>query len=60
LLTGGADDREQLPCCLDTENEVNVPMYEHFGFRVLEASPIPGTDRTVWLMFREVGAGPIG
>jgi GNAT superfamily N-acetyltransferase len=51
-------DREQLPCCLDTENAVNVPMYEHFGFRVLESSPIPGTDRTVWLMLRDVGAGP--
>jgi GNAT superfamily N-acetyltransferase len=49
-------DRERVPCCLDTENEVNVPMYEHFGFRVLEASPIPRTDCSVWLLVRDVGA----
>jgi len=49
-------DRERVPCCLDTENAVNVPMYEHFGFRVLESSPIPGTDRTVWLLLRNVDA----
>jgi ribosomal protein S18 acetylase RimI-like enzyme len=48
-------DRDQIPCCLDTENEVNVAMYRHFGFRVLESSVIPGTDRMVWLMLRKVG-----
>lgn len=51
-------DRQGLPCCLDTENAVNLPIYEHFGFRVLESSPIPGTDCTVWLLFRSVGAKP--
>jgi ribosomal protein S18 acetylase RimI-like enzyme len=48
-------DREQIPCCLDTENEVNVVLYEHFGFRVLELSRIPRSDSQIWLMARDVG-----
>jgi GNAT superfamily N-acetyltransferase len=49
-------DREGVPCCLDTENEKNVPLYEHFGFRVLESSEIPGTGSHCWFMAREAGA----
>ena len=50
-------DREQIPCCLDTENEINVAMYEHFGFRVLESSTIPRSNSQIWLMARDVGTG---
>jgi ribosomal protein S18 acetylase RimI-like enzyme len=46
-------DRLEMPCCLDTENEKNVALYEHFGFRVLESSKIPGTDCDCWLMARD-------
>ncbi len=52
-------DHEGVPCCLDTENEKNVALYEHFGFRVCESTTIPGTTSGIWLMTREVGAGPI-
>jgi len=51
-------DRECVPSCLDTENEKNVALYEHFGFRVCESATIPGTNAGVWFMAREVGAGP--
>jgi ribosomal protein S18 acetylase RimI-like enzyme len=50
-------DRENMPCCLDTENERNVAMYEHFGFRVVNTSEIPGTGCRYWLMVRETNAG---
>ena len=49
-------DREGVPCCLDTENEKNVAMYEHFGFRVRESGKIPGTQCGIWLMTRDIGA----
>ena len=47
-------DEESLPCYLETLNEANVPLYEHFGFRVLEKSTIPETRLTNWAMLREV------
>jgi ribosomal protein S18 acetylase RimI-like enzyme len=51
-------DSERVPCCLDTENEKNVAMYEHFGFRVRESSEISGCHGQMWLMVREVDAMP--
>ena len=47
-------DEEGLPCYLETLDEANVPLYEHFGFRVLEKSTIPETKLTNWAMLREV------
>ena len=46
-------DKEGLPCYLETLDEKNVPLYEHFGFRVLDESVIPGTELTSWAMLRE-------
>lgn len=46
-------DEEGLPCYLETIDENNVPLYEHFGFTVVEQSTIPGTDLTNWAMLRE-------
>jgi ribosomal protein S18 acetylase RimI-like enzyme len=46
-------DREGLPCYLETENEKNLPMYQRYGFRVLEESQIPGTETASWAMLRE-------
>ena len=51
-------DKEGLPCYLETQNERNVPIYQHYGFKVVEESVIPGTEVTNWAMLREkVGWG---
>ena len=46
-------DEEHLPCYLDTEEEENVPLYQRYGFRVVEELTIPGTDIRLWAMLRE-------
>jgi GNAT superfamily N-acetyltransferase len=46
-------DEEQVPCYLDTQNEKNVPMYQHFGFKVLEQGIIPNSPVRHWAMLRE-------
>ena len=46
-------DREGRPCYVDTMQEKNVALYEHFGFRVVEASPVPRTDLVAWALVRE-------
>lgn len=43
---------EHLPCYLETQNERNVSIYLHFGFKVLETSTIPGTAVRHWAMLR--------
>ncbi|MGH2412533.1 MAG: GNAT family N-acetyltransferase [Microcystaceae cyanobacterium] len=46
--------REQkIPCCLDTEEENNVAYYERYGFEVVEASTIAGTNNVCWFMVKE-------
>ena len=47
-------DEEGLPCYLETLDEPNVPLYEHFSFKVIEKSTIPQTSLTNWAMLREV------
>ena len=46
-------DEEAMPCYLDTELPKNVEMYQHFGFRVVEDTIIPGTGIRSWGMLRE-------
>ncbi len=46
-------DEEGLPCYLETLDEINVRLYEHFGFKVIEKSAIPETKLTNWAMLRE-------
>jgi len=46
-------DREQLPCYLDTNNENNVRIYQHFGFKVLKKYQIPESNVINWSMLRE-------
>jgi len=48
-------DREKLPVYLDTMDEVDVRRYEHFGFKVIDKSPVPKTNLTNWSMLREPG-----
>ena len=46
-------DQEHLPCFLETENEKNVSIFQHYGFKVVEVDTIPGTDINHWAMLRE-------
>jgi len=46
-------DKEQLGCYLDTNNEKNVGLYQHFGFKVLKKYQIPGSNVINWSMLRE-------
>jgi ribosomal protein S18 acetylase RimI-like enzyme len=36
-------DKERLPCYLETQNPDKIPLYEHFGFKVMEEGVIPGS-----------------
>jgi ribosomal protein S18 acetylase RimI-like enzyme len=45
-------EEEGLPCYLDTLEKQNVQLYEHFGFKVVEESKVPGTNLTNWAMLR--------
>ncbi len=46
-------DEAGLPCYLETLEEQNVRLYEHFGFAVAEESTVPETSLTNWAMLRE-------
>jgi ribosomal protein S18 acetylase RimI-like enzyme len=48
-------DAAGTPCYLDPLDEQNVGLYEHFGFAVLEASTVPGTEFPMWAMLRQAG-----
>ncbi len=48
-------DREGLPCFLETQLKKNVPLYEHFGFKVVEEGLVPGSNLYSWSMVREPG-----
>jgi RimJ/RimL family protein N-acetyltransferase len=37
-------DTNKIPCYLNTQNEKNIGLYEHFGFRVIDQLTLPGTD----------------
>jgi len=45
-------DKEHLPCYLETVNEKNVPVYEHYGFEVVESGTIPSSSVNYWAMLR--------
>jgi len=44
-------DENNLPCYLET-HERNIPLYEHFGFELVEQISLPEFDEEVWLMMR--------
>jgi len=46
-------DAERVPCYLETLDEKNVTLYEHFGFRVVDKSVVPETELINWAMLRE-------
>ena len=43
---------QNLPCCLDTEEESSVAYYERYGFEVIDESPIAGTNSNCWIMVK--------
>ena len=47
-------EEEGLPCYLETLEKQNVGLYEHFGFKVIEESNVPGTNLTNWAMLRDM------
>ncbi len=44
--------RVGLPCYLETHQRRNVPLYEHFGFRVVEELLLPGSAVRQWCMLK--------
>lgn len=46
-------DREHLPCYLETTEKIYVPMYEHFGFKIVEFNNLSETPIGFWAMLRE-------
>jgi GNAT superfamily N-acetyltransferase len=48
-------DKEHLPCYLETLNEKNVPVYQHYGFEVVESGNIPNIGVNYWAMIRAKG-----
>ena len=46
-------EKEQMPCYLDTNNENNVKIYEHLGFKMIKKYVIPGTSVLNWSMLRQ-------
>jgi GNAT superfamily N-acetyltransferase len=49
----GRAAQEHLPCYLETLTEMDVSIYRHFGFEVVEEGVFPGTEVTVRAMLRE-------
>jgi len=45
-------ENKGLPCFLETQNESNVPLYEHFGFEVIYRETIPEVELSNWGMVR--------
>jgi ribosomal protein S18 acetylase RimI-like enzyme len=50
-------DAKGMPCYLNTQNENNVGLYEHFGFRVVDRQVIPGSSIMHTAMVRKPGSG---
>jgi ribosomal protein S18 acetylase RimI-like enzyme len=46
-------DKEGVPCYLETQREMNLPLYQHYGFKVVEQFIVPGTEFTNWAMLRD-------
>lgn len=50
----GLADARKTAVYTDTVTRANVPLYEHFGFVVMEEASVPGTGITVWALRRPV------
>ncbi|TAK11932.1 MAG: N-acetyltransferase [Anaerolineae bacterium] len=45
-------DEQKVIAYTDTYSAANVPLYQHFGFEVVEEAAIPGTALTLWALLR--------
>lgn len=45
-------DNKKLACYLET-SERNIPLYEHFGFHVVDKEHLKGLETEVWFMLRK-------
>jgi len=54
LLSYGLErvDAQHLPCYLDVNNPRNIPLYQKFGFEVVEEGQLPGYSLRSWGMRR--------
>ena len=48
----GEIDEQNVPCYLETNKEINVSLYQHFGFEIVEEGIIPETNIPYWAMLR--------
>lgn len=46
-------DAENLPCYVETTTEEYVPIYQHFGFKVIHEAIMPGGGSQMWAMIRK-------
>ena len=46
-------DRQEIPCFVETHAEKNVPVYQHFGFEIMDKSILPGTQIGHWSLGRK-------
>ena len=46
-------DMKKIPCYLNTQNEKNISLYEHFGFRVIDQLTLPDSDILHTAMLRD-------
>lgn len=46
-------DQDELSCFLDTQNSVNVPIYERFGFSVVHQCLLPPANVDSWFLLRK-------
>jgi ribosomal protein S18 acetylase RimI-like enzyme len=49
-------DQRGIDCYLNTQNEKNIGLYEHFGFTMVEQVTLPGTEILHTGMIRKAGA----
>ena len=47
-------DSQKVIAYTDTVTKANVPLYEHFGFELMEAGPVAGTGITVYALRRPI------
>jgi len=48
-------DDSGLPCYLETQNTMNVQIYQHFGFKTVYEGIFPGTPTPLYAMLRKPG-----
>jgi len=47
-------DADKMPCYVETQNMKNVAMYQHFGFKLVHETCMPGGNYPLYLMLRGI------